>query len=138
MKIILLTNTFFLLCFLPGMTWGQFITISGYVNDSSNGKALENVSIFESNSGIGTISNHNGFYRLVLSDSLVNLQIANKGFKEMSWEMELASDTTFVVKLERTVLQSKNQKKQDADVAQLRAGIEQSKKKTASRRSDFK
>ncbi len=135
MKTLILTNTFILLCLIPGMTWGQFVTISGYVNDSSNGKALENVSIFESNSGIGTISNQNGFYRLVLNDSLVNLQIANKGFKDFSQEMEIASDTTLVVKLEPQLIERKNQKN---DEEELQAGIQPEEKKAERRKPEFK
>jgi len=135
MKTLLLTNTFLLLWLLPGMTWGQFVTITGYVNDSSNGKALENVSIFESNSGIGTISNRNGFYRLVLNNSLVKLKIANEGFKDVSREMKLVSDTTLVVKMEPLILNGKNQKISDEE---LHAGIERDRKKNVRRRSDFK
>ncbi len=135
MKTFILTNTFILLCLLPSLTWGQFVTISGYVNDSSNGKALENVSIFESNSGIGTISNQNGFYRLVLNDSLVNLQIANKGFKDFSQKMEIASDTTLVVKLEPQLIERKNQKNDDEV---LQAGIQLEDKKAERRKPEFK
>jgi hypothetical protein len=134
MKTIILINTFILLWLLPGMTWGQFIAISGYVNDNS-GKALENVSIYESNSGIGTISNQNGFYRLVLNDSQVNLQFANKGFKEASCEMELLADTTFIINLEPKILNDENQKSPEST---LQAGIKHNKKKTVRHRADFK
>ena len=64
MKTILTTSISLLLYLLPAVSWAQFVTVSGYINDNSNGKALENVSIFEANSGIGTITNQNGFYRL--------------------------------------------------------------------------
>lgn len=115
------------------MTWAQFITISGYVNNSSNGKALENVSVFEKNSGIGTISNQNGFYRLVLMKKDVDLRITNDGYKSYSSAMELHSDTTLLVKLEPQ-LSVKEQHNPDV----LHAGIEQSKKRNARRTPDFK
>ncbi len=133
MKTIILTNTLFLLWLLPGMTWGQFLTISGYVNDSSNGKALENVSIFEKNSGIGTISNQNGFYRLVLIKKDVDLSITNEGFKTFTSKMRLNADTTLVVKLEPRL----NKKAQELQ-EELHAGIERTKKRNVRRSSDFK
>ena len=115
------------------MTWGQFMTITGYVNDSSNGKALENVSIFEKNSGIGTISNQNGFYRLVLLKKDIDLRVTNDGFKAFASQMQLNSDTTLVVKLEPH-LNKKAQNQND----ELQAGIEHSKKRNTRRNSDFK
>jgi len=118
---------------MPGITWAQFVTISGYVNNSSNGKAIENVSVFEKNSGIGTISNQNGFYRLVLVKKDIDLRITNDGYKAFSSVMELNSDTTLVVKLEPR-LNDKEQNKPD----DLHAGIQQSKKRNARRSADFK
>jgi len=133
MKTFIITNTFLLLCLVPGITWGQFITITGYINNSTNGQAIENVSVFEKNSGIGTISNQNGFYRLVLIKKAVDLRITNDGYKSYSSAMELHSDTTLVVKLEPQL----NEKEQsNPDV--LHAGIEQSKKRNARRSPDFK
>lgn len=133
MKTLILTNTLFLLWLLPGMTWGQFLTISGYINDSSNGKALENVSIFERNSGIGTISNQNGFYRLVLIKKDVDLSITNEGFKTFTSKMRLSADTTLVVKLEPRL--NKNPRELQEE---LHAGIERGKKRNARRSTDFK
>ena len=63
MKTILVIPLAILLLILPTFSWAQFISVTGYVNDSKSGKALENVSVFEANSGIGTISNQKGFYK---------------------------------------------------------------------------
>lgn len=112
MKTFIITNTILLLWMLPGMTWAQFITITGYINDSSNGKALENVSIFEANSGIGTITNQNGFYRLVLHNKKADLKISYTGFKDCSQIFEMQADTTLMVKLEPRILDRKIQKKE--------------------------
>ena len=133
MRTLLITNTFFLLYLIPTMSWAQFVTISGYINDSSNGKALENVSIFEANSGIGTITNKNGFYRLVLNDSQVNLKITNEGFKPIVKELEIATDTTFVLNLEPK-LYGKDAKKAQV----LHAGIFQSKKEEVKQKPELK
>lgn len=111
MKTFLITNTFLILWLLPGMTWAQYIAISGYINDSSNGKALENVSIFDTNSNTGTITNQNGFYRLVLQEKNANLKFTYDGFKACSRRVELSADTTLLVSMEPVILQQKLQKK---------------------------
>lgn len=133
MKTLLITNTFILLWILPGMSWAQFVTIAGYINDSTTGKAIENVSIFEKNSRIGTISNQNGFYRLVLSNANIDLRISNDGFKVFSSQMQLSSDTTLVVKLEPNSIRG-NQLNKD----QLQAGIDKKAKRTGRRDQEFK
>lgn len=132
MKTFILTNTFFLLSLFPLMGWAQLLTISGYINDSTNGDALENVSIFERNSGIGTITNQHGFYRLVLSDTLVSLKISNGGFKSIEKELKLNADTTLVVSLDPGFDASKRQKK----TQQLHADISPVQKKASKRNAD--
>ncbi len=113
MKTFLITNTFLILSMLPGISWGQFIAISGYITDSSNGKALENVSIFDSNSQIGTITNENGFYRLILRDSKADLTFSYHGFKDYSRLVEMSADTTLLVGMEPMFLGKKLQKKDE-------------------------
>lgn len=113
MKTFFITNTILILCLLPGMTWAQFMTVSGYINDSSNGKALENVSIFDLNSKIGTITNHNGFYRLVLHEKKAELKFTFDGFKDCSHLLELSSDTTLLISMQPAIIQSKQIKKPD-------------------------
>ena len=133
MKTFIITNTFFLLYLLPVTSWAQFFTISGYINDSSNGKALENVSIFDSNSGIGTITNHDGFYKLMLNDKQVKLKITNTGFKPVVKEMEIVSDTTFVINLEPKFCDKKNLKRSQ----ELQAVIAPDKKQANKQKPDF-
>ncbi|HPF50710.1 MAG TPA: carboxypeptidase-like regulatory domain-containing protein [Draconibacterium sp.] len=113
MKTLLITHTFLIFLLLPGMSWAQFIAISGYINDSSTGKALENVSIFDSNSKIGTITNQNGFYRLVLHERNADLTFTFDGFKDCKRHIELSSDTTLQVSMQPAILQQKQQKKSD-------------------------
>ena len=100
MKTVILTNTLFLLWCLPFAGWAQVLSISGYITNSVNGEALENVSVFESNSRIGTISNKNGFYRLILNDQDVDLKISSDGFVAYMKHIDLSTDTTLIVKLE--------------------------------------
>lgn len=100
MKTVILTHFIFLFWLFPRPSVAQVVTVSGYINNSTNGEAMENVSILETISGIGTISNQNGFYRLVLKGTDVNLKITREGFKDFSKQLALSADTTLVVKLE--------------------------------------
>ena len=133
MKTFIITNTFFVLYLFPVISWAQLVTVSGYINDNSSGKALENVSIFEANSGIGTITNQNGFYSLVLSENLVNLKITNEGFKPILKELKVASDTTLVLNLEPMLHDKKDLKNQE-----LHAGITPNKKQNNKQKPDSK
>lgn len=115
------------------MSWAQFVTVTGFINDSITGEAIENVSIFEQNSGIGTISNQNGFYRLVLSNANIDLKISNEGFEVFSSQMHLSCDTTLVVKLKPNNIKGNQLNKE-----QLQAGIDKKVKRTVRRNQDFK
>ena len=133
MKTFLITNTIFILCLLPGVSWAQFFTIAGYIHDS-NGKALENVNIFEANSGIGTITNQNGFYRLILHNKKADLKITYDGFNEFSKVLEIGTDTTLTVKLMPSLNDRKNTKKE----LELRADNTPVKKRNGHQHPDFK
>lgn len=126
MKTVILTNVIFILWLFPNLSGAQVVTVSGYVNNSTNGEAIENVSILESNSGIGTISNKNGFYRLVLHGSDIQLKITTDGFKDFTQQLALSSDTTLVVKLEPKTDDKRRQKKTE----EIRAEVKPEKKIT--------
>ena len=119
MKTVLITHFAVLLLIIPGMSWAQIVTITGYVNNGSNGKAMENVSIFEKNSGIGTITNQNGFYKLILDKGDIDLSISNGGFKPVLHHVEAVSDTTLVVSLQPLLSSKNRQKKNDQVHAEL-------------------
>lgn len=116
MKTILITHLTLLLFVIPNFGWAQLITVTGYVNNVTNGKAMENVSIFESNSKIGTITNQNGFYKLVLEKGNIELSVSDSGFKPYSQTLELKSDTTLVVELQPD-LQIKDRQKKDSELS---------------------
>lgn len=124
MKTILITHLTLLFFVIPNFSWAQLITVSGYVNNITNGEAMENVSIFESNSKIGTITNQNGFYKLVLEKGNLQLTITDSGFKPYVQTLELVSDTTLVVQLQPN-LHTKNRQKKDNE---LHAGVKADKK----------
>lgn len=129
MKTILITHFAILLCVIPGFSWAQLVTVSGYVNNSTSGQAMENVSIFEANSGIGTITNQFGFYKLTLEKGTLNLSISDNGFKAYSNKIEVASDTTLLVKLQPDLQLKSKQKKDD----ELHAGVKTDKKSSSRR-----
>ena len=119
MKTILITHFAVFLFLLPSLSGAQLISVSGFVNDAS-GKALKNVSIFEANSGIGTITNENGFYKLTLDKGNLNLKISDNGFQSLQKQMELNSDTTLVHKLQ-PLMHSRKHKKDDDLHADVKA-----------------
>lgn len=120
MKTVLITHFALLLLVIPGMGWAQIVSITGYVNNGANGKALENVSIFDKNSGIGTITNQNGFYKLILDKGDVDLSISNGGFQPVLNHVKVVSDTTLVVSLQPLLSSKNRQKKNDQIHAELK------------------
>jgi CarboxypepD_reg-like domain len=129
MKTIILTNTLILLFIVPNISWAQVVTITGYINDSLNGAAIENVSVFESNTEIGTISNPNGFYKLRLRGKDLNLQITSDGYQDYNRKLELTSDTTIFVKLIPLTDDKHNVKDEE-----VQAGIKPAEKKAVQRK----
>lgn len=132
MKTILFSHIIILLFLAPNISKAQLVTITGYVNHQINGQALENVNIFEENSGIGTITNQNGFYKLVLPKGDLDLKITDKRFKDYGQQFEITSDTTLLVKLQPEV----NSKHRHKKNAQLHAKAKEEKK--GNTRSGFK
>ncbi|WP_346863908.1 carboxypeptidase-like regulatory domain-containing protein [uncultured Draconibacterium sp.] len=123
MKTILFTQITLLLFVIPNFSWAQVITVTGYVNNGTNGNALENVTIFEVNSGIGTITNQNGFYKLILERGTLKLNVTDGGFKAFTQTLELTSDTTLTVMLEPDSLHDRNrQKKTDESKSDKKEG----------------
>lgn len=129
MKTILFTYFMLFLFIIPNFSWAQAVSVSGYVNNGSNGNALESVNIFEKNSGIGTITNQNGFYKLVLKKGILNLTVTNDGFKAYSHMLELNSDTTLIVNLQANIAEKSKQEKNDG----LHADAKEEKKEMSRR-----
>ena len=107
----------------------QQITFSGKVLDSRSGKPLSYASIFESNSKIGTITDNEGMFKLILSEGALSIQISENGFKVYTNQLVLKTDTTVTVNLEPEI-QSGNRLKNDTV---LQADAKTSKKESARR-----
>ncbi len=112
MKTNLAAHLLFCIMLLPILGEAQLVTISGKVTNSKSGEALENVTIFELSSSIGTITNKNGFFKLALSKGAREIKISNDGFIEYSQQFVLKSDTTLMVKLVPEIQHKNRHKKQ--------------------------
>lgn len=114
MRTILTTHILICILLLPGFVKAQTIIISGKVT-SSNGEALENVSIFESNKNIGTITNEKGYFKLILSAGEIKINITESGFVDFSQEIHITKDSIFAVKL-TPVIQNKNRNRKQTNL----------------------
>lgn len=93
---------FFLFCVYllsPVQGQAQMVYVSGFVKNHASGKMKGNVSVFESVSGIGTITNSDGYYRLLLNPGLQKLEISSPGFITYSSTFTLRADTIISVEL---------------------------------------
>lgn len=84
---------------LPFLGSAQLIVITGNVINEKTGGTLENVGIFESFSGIGTITNVSGFFSLMLKPGNAEFVITHSGYKDLSKKMILRADTTLTLSL---------------------------------------
>lgn len=85
---------------IPLTTSGQFAVIRGTITNEKSGNALENVNILETLSGIGTISNSAGEFRLMLTRGDAELLISLDGYKNVTKQIKLVSDTIVNIQLE--------------------------------------
>ena len=90
----------------------QYVTITGFVTNEKTEGYLENVNIYESLSTIGTLSDKNGFYQLMLPPGTIKLTATFDGFKDFSKELMIRKDTVLSIKL-KPVPDSKSIAKKD-------------------------
>lgn len=99
MKTILAFNILLLYVIFPTLGSAQLIMFTGNISNEKTGKPLENVNIFESYSGIGTITNLNGFFSLMLKPGDTEIVFSHEGFQKFTKNFILKSDTTMTVLL---------------------------------------
>lgn len=85
--------------FVPQLASAQLVSVSGYVKNHVTGNAIKNASVFESVSGIGTISGDDGYYKLLLKPGEQDLMVTISGFETFSMNFSLTGDTTITVGL---------------------------------------
>jgi hypothetical protein len=84
---------------LPFLGNTQLIIVTGSIINERTGSAIENVNIFETFSGIGTITNVSGFFSLMLKPGSAEFVITHAGFKDLSKKMVIHADTTLTFSL---------------------------------------
>lgn len=92
--------TFFLfgvVFMLPRFGQAQLLSVSGNVKNYFTGQVVENATVYETVSGIGTITNSDGYYRLLLNHGQQHLKISSTGYETFTSAFELASDTIISV-----------------------------------------
>lgn len=77
----------------------QMVSVSGYVKNQLTGEAIKDATVFESNSGIGTITNNDGFYRLLLIQEQQKLEISSPDYIPYASTFKLVTDTVIIVEL---------------------------------------
>jgi hypothetical protein len=85
--------------FFPILGSAQLVLVTGTVSNQKTETKLENVSVFESNSGIGTITNISGFFSLMLKPGNAEIVISHEGFQNISKKLVLKSDTSLSVSM---------------------------------------
>lgn len=127
------------LCLL--FLWGSDIyaqskfTISGYVEDASNGERLLGANVGDFTNQIGTSTNNFGFYSLTLKSDSVWLAASYIGYQEQVFHFLLNKDTLINIKLspsielqEVVVTASKSDKIEDrSQMGQIEVPIQQIK-----------
>ncbi len=88
---------------LSTSVFAQKHTISGYIEDASNGEKLIAVNIFDSNSALGAVSNTYGFYSLTLEQDSVLLGISYVGYQTQFYKLYLDKDVSLNFKLSSDV-----------------------------------
>ena len=93
----------FVLCLLTCAVTAQKYTISGYLDDVTNGEKLIGASIFELASSAGTVSNVYGFYSITLPAGTYDLQYSYIGYQSVTKTVELSGDVDLNISLEPSV-----------------------------------
>jgi hypothetical protein len=77
----------------------QLPSVSGYVKNGLTGEVIKDATVFESISGVGTISNRDGFYRLLLIPAKQELEISSPAYNPYKTSFKLIADTVIIVEL---------------------------------------
>lgn len=93
---------------LPQAAEAQLLSVSGVVRNYISGQPIENATIFEANSGIGTITNSDGYYKLLLQKGDQNLKISSPGLAAYTAVFTMAKDTVVSIDLKPQDFVEKN------------------------------
>ncbi len=86
---------FLLIFLLPfSLTAQQARTISGFVTDAQTGERLYSATIYNQQTGTGTLTNRFGFFSISLPEGSVTLKTAFVGYEAQTRTIRLHADTT--------------------------------------------
>ena len=131
MKTLVLYPFLFILLLIPELVTSQVIGISGYISNSITEKPIADASVFEAVSGIGTITDNEGFFKLLLRPGSLSLNCSNEGFEVYEKKFLLRKDTTILISLNPVAQNKKTSKRESISQADIQ---NQSKNQTLSRR----
>lgn len=94
--ILILTQLFLILSF---NVHAQLASVSGFVKNRLTGEAIQDATVFESISEVGTITNNDGFFRLLLIPEEQKLEISSPDYKPHTSAFNLVADTVIIVEL---------------------------------------
>lgn len=92
----------------PRAAEAQLLTVSGVVKNYISGQPIENATIYEAISGIGTITNSDGSYKLLLQRGDRSLKISSPGLADFTTVFSMAKDTVISVHLKPQNFSEKN------------------------------
>jgi hypothetical protein len=78
---------------------GQLVSLDGIIVDAKTGELLKEVSVFDNVSGIGTISDQDGYFKLLLGAGDIRLTLSEDGYKSLLKEFSLNNDTVLDIRL---------------------------------------
>ena len=71
----------------------RLVTVSGFVRDASSHETLLSASVWDRGRSQGTVTNHYGYYSLLLPQGKVRLRASYVGFASRTVELDLRGDT---------------------------------------------
>lgn len=74
-------------------------TVSGFITDAQTGERLYAASVYEQNTGIGTISNRFGFFSILLPEGKAVLKFSFVGYQLQTKQVDLHADTLMNISL---------------------------------------
>ncbi len=94
--ILIFTQLFLILSF---NVHAQLASVSGFVKNRLTGEAIQDATVFESISEVGTITNNDGFFRLLLIPEEQKLEISSPDYKPHTLAFNLVADTVIIIEL---------------------------------------
>jgi hypothetical protein len=96
------------LLILSNTLFGQKLTLSGYVKDSSSGETINNAVISVKNSKASAVTNSFGFFSLTITPGNWNLQVSATGFNQFEYPLSLKKDEQIIFALKETTMSRKS------------------------------